>query len=111
MRQRCSGPFQANEALAQVYFSLAHLFVLSGLTLADLPTGTNWKLFDPKLSDVSTCAKNNRTVLATMATSQHGAWLRINCTIDLIVANHWLLAEIPASVYDKEFSLDVRVAS
>ena len=53
------GPFQTNQALAQIYFSLAHLFVLSGviwLLCRMQPTG-----FNSKLETVRLIAQANRS--------------------------------------------------
>ena len=45
-------------------------------------------------------------IIVTRLASDVAAWCLVALTaFDLIVANRWLLAEIPASVYDREFSL------
>ena len=51
----------------------------------------------------SSASTNNRSVRAPR---EIAAWCLVALTaIDLIVANRWLLAEIPASVYEREFLL------
>ena len=79
------GPFQTNEAIAQVYYSLGHLFVLSSLI---------WlvcRLKSPK---------------HTQPRNEIAAWCLVCLTVfDLGIANRWVLAEIPASVCQKEMVL------
>ena len=87
------GPFQTNESIAQVYFSLAHLFVLSGAV---------WLVCRMGLAGILAL----RPESSARAKSDVAAWCLVALTaFDLVVANRWLLAEIPASVYEQEFSL------
>lgn len=93
------GPFQTNEAIAQVYFSLAHLFVLSGLIWIACRMQTGGLTSSAPLP----ASTSNRSARSHTETT---AWCLVALTaVDLMVANHWLLAEIPASVYEKEVSL------
>ena len=79
------GPFQTNEAIAQVYYSLGHLFVLSSLI---------WLVCRLK------------TPKPTQRRNQIAAWCLVCLTaIDLGIANRWVLAEIPASVCQNEMIL------
>ena len=92
------GPFQTNAAIAQVYFSLAHLFVLSGLIWLTCRVGRAFISNSSLASPVK-----HRT---TRKVSDFAAWSLVALTaFDLVVANRWLLAEIPATVYDRDFSL------
>ena len=79
------GPFQTNEAIAQIYYSLGHLFVLSSLT---------WLVCRLK------------TPKPTQPRNEIAAWCLVCLTaIDLGIANRWVLAEIPASVCQKQMVL------
>ena len=94
------GPFQTNEAIAQVYFSLAHLFILSGLIWLICRIGRAENL---NASSASPAPAKQRT---SPARGDVAAWCLVGLTaFDLVMANRWLLAEIPAAVYEKEFSL------
>ena len=94
------GPFQTNEAIAQVYYSLAHLFVLSSLIWLACRMGRAGVLTRSSESSTQTKQRTCR------ADSNVAAWCLVALTaFDLVVANRWLLAEIPASVYQREFRL------
>ena len=94
------GPFQTNEAIALVYFSLAHLFVLSGVIWLVCRVGRAGFLIPRSRSSTRTKQRTARKE------SDIAAWCLVALTaFDLVVANRWLLAEIPATVYEKEFSL------
>ena len=79
------GPFQTNEAIAQVYYSLGHLLVLSSLI---------WLVCRLK------------TPKPTQPRNEIAAWCLVCLTaFDLGIANRWVLAEIPASVFQNEMIL------
>ena len=85
------GPFQVNEAIACIFFSLAHLLVLSGLIWWICRWGSSKQ---------------------RQASSDAAIWCLVALTaLDLLVANRWLLAEIPAAVYRKELLLETELAS
>ena len=84
------GPFQTSQSVAQVWFALAHLFVLNALIWLVCRWGTS----EPT---------KKRTARRR---SETAAWCLVALTaFDLAIANRWLLAEIPASVYQREFLL------
>ena len=85
------GPFQTNEAIAQIFYSLGHLFILSSLI---------WLVC--RLKTPKTTSRRN----------EFAAWCLVSLTaFDLGIANRWVLAEIPASVYQKEMVLANELAA
>ena len=95
------GPFQTNEAIAQVYYSLGHLFVLSSLIWLVCRMGHL-----KSTQDASTQPPNPTNIQPTQTKNEIAAWCLVCLTaIDLGIANRWVLAEIPASTYQKEMIL------
>ncbi len=101
------GPFQTNEAIAQVYFSLGHLFVLGSLIWMVCRLGD--------LKPVQGVHSNEQAASnppPAQARSEMVAWCLVFLTaIDLGIANRWVLSEIPTSVCQQEMVLGDQLAS
>ena len=93
------GPFQTNQAISHVFFALTHLVVLSGL----IWLACQWGVLkhDQRSSCRTSRMKNDVAVWC----------LALLTALDLVIANRWLLAEIPASVYQRELLLATELAS